>query len=171
MVGQNWHPSLKVVLSVAAYDQLSGRFVQGLKYQKHRVLARPLAESMARQATEALLRWKVEVLVPVPLHWKRYHERGFNQAGILAQVCGEKLGILVEWNLLTRTQWHGTQAKQSKTGRQSIQTMFRCTRRTRYTTVCLIDDVCTTGATVSACARALNQAGVKNVIALTFARA
>lgn len=164
-------PTLKRVWACVEYDRISGKLIQGLKYSRLRVLAGPLGESMARHLSPTLQQWNIQAFIPVPLHPRRYNQRGFNQAGLIAEAISRQLHIPVERSLLTRARWHGTQATQDKTGRKAIQTMFRCRKKTDLQRVCLVDDVYTTGATLSACARALNHAGVTTVVAVTFARA
>lgn len=167
----NAHPSLKQTWSLARYDEQLGSILQKFKYSGVRVLGDPLGKAMARQCEPWLRKRRVEVLIPVPLHRKRQKQRGFNQAGILAHVLSQQTSIPVEWNALQRVTWSGSQAKQDRAGRQQIQTAFRAPHRLPYRCVCLVDDVLTTSSTLSACARALNQAGVKTVVALTIARA
>lgn len=168
---QHTYPSLKRVWSVATYDQTWGNYIQKLKYSRYRVLAHPLGKAMAKTVLPYIRLWKIECLIPVPIHRKRRWERGFNQATLLAQTLGEFLDLPVETNLLDRPFWQGTQAQQGRDSRKNVQYMFRCQRRAPFSTVCLVDDVYTTGATLSACARALNQAGVKTIVAITLARA
>lgn len=165
------HPSLKKIWSLVEYDREIAIWIRGLKYSGHRALAKPLGDALARQLGRLLRKWRVEALLPVPLHAKRARSRGYNQAALLAQSVSKRLNIPLDNKLLERTEWRDTQAHQGKHGRKSIETMFRCRTRASYTTVCLVDDVCTTGATLSACARALNQAGVRNIVAITVARA
>lgn len=165
------YPSLRKVWSLAQYDEAIGRLIQQLKYSRHRVLAQPLGLALARVFAPQLTQWRVECLIAVPLHLKRKRERGFNQAALLAKTVSDQLNIPLDSTLLQRTLWKGTQATQGRAGRQSLQFMFRCSQRAPYSTVCLVDDVFTTGATLSACARALNHAGVKNIVAITLAKA
>lgn len=165
------HPSLKKVWSLVEYDQEIAIWIRGLKYSGYRELAKPLGDALARQLGSILHSWRIETIIPVPLHAKRARSRGYNQATLLAQTVSKRLQIPIDTKLLERTEWRDTQAHQGKSGRKNINTMFRCHTRAPYKTVCLVDDVCTTGATLSACARALSQAGVRNVVAITVARA
>jgi ComF family protein len=159
------------VWSLVEYDQEVAIWIRGLKYSGHRELAKPLGDALARQLGPVLHTWRVEALIPVPLHAKRARSRGYNQASLLAQSVSKRLEILLDTKLLERTEWRDTQAHQGKSGRKNVNTMFRCSTRAPYKTICLVDDVCTTGATLSACTRALSQAGVEKVVAITVARA
>lgn len=107
----------------------------------------------------------------VPLHPKRLRERGFNQAEIIAKFLA-KIYELRFMNLLVRTKNTEHQVGKPRSERlQNLDGAF--TVRSHYslpTTVLLIDDVWTTGATMSECAKTLKQAGVKQVWGLVLAR-
>ena len=109
-------------------------------------------------------------VVPVPLHLARRHERGFNQATDLAR----HLGLPVV-HALRRTRATAVQASLPAARRHgNVRGAFESTRvgRTlRGFIIVLVDDVSTTGATLEACARTLKDAGVKEVRAVTAARA
>ncbi len=165
------HPSLRKIWSLCEYDEHMAKILHTYKYKRARVLAQPLGDALAQQSQPWLHQHKIEALIPVPLHPKRQRARGFNQTVLLAERLSCRSGIPTDTTLLHRTHWQQSQAGQDKNHRHHITTAFRCTRRSQYKTVCLVDDVHTTGATLSACARALNAAGVRNIYALTVARA
>jgi ComF family protein len=150
--------------------------IQAFKYRGHQTLAVPLA---ARLADHPHLRLEaVDLIVPVPLHpWRRL-TRGFNQAERIAR----HLGLPVA-HVLVRRQWTTSQAgldaearsrnvrgaftiapRATGTGRRSLRGRLAKAR------VLLVDDVVTTGATLSACARVLREAGCREVRAATIAR-
>jgi ComF family protein len=114
-------------------------------------------------------------IIPVPLHDKRIATRGFNQASVMAQTLSKSLRLPLDEGSLLRvsgTEKHraGLDAK----GRyDTVAGAFevRHPRLVADEAILLIDDVFTTGATVSACAEALNQAGAAGVFVLTIARA
>lgn len=111
-------------------------------------------------------------IVPVPLHAARERERGFNQSIILGRAAGEVLHVPVR-SLLTRTRATSPQARLSRAERLiNVHDAFRYITDFAPVpyTVLLIDDVITTGATISACASALRLAGVSRVYALALAR-
>ena len=150
--------------------------VHAFKYGGHQTLAIPLAE---RLADHPHLRLEaVDLVVPVPLHpWRRV-VRGFNQAERIAR----HLGVPVA-HVLGRRHWTSSQAGLQADARgRNVRDAFTIARRltTRgrralrgelsKARVLLIDDVVTTGATLSACARVLREAGVREVRAATIAR-
>ncbi len=103
------------------------------------------------------------VLCPVPLHWTRAFARGFNQADLLACVVARDCGLPLE-RLLKRTRPTGHQVRRTKDERLAgVCGAFRCTVDRPPVHVVLIDDLSTTGATLSACAKALKDAGVERV--------
>jgi ComF family protein len=110
------------------------------------------------------------VLCPVPLHWTRAWERGFNQAFLLAEHVGYVCGWEAE-ELLVRSRPTGRQARRT-TGdrRRALREAF--TVRSPIVApphVILLDDVATSGATLTACAQALRDAGAQRVQALVVA--
>ena len=153
--------------AIGEYDGALRSIVHALKYGGRRSLARPLAALM-RQRGADLLDGAV-CAVPVPLHASRRRQRGFNQAADLAA----HLGLPVV-DALTRVRATAVQAGLPAAQRhRNVRMAFAATRAARTLTgaaVVLVDDVSTTGATLEACARALKEAGVTEVRALTAAR-
>jgi ComF family protein len=121
------------------------------------------------------------VVVPVPLHRSRERQRGFNQAELLARALTRRLGRerggqgpQVEARCLVRTRPTLPQTGLSPSARrENVRAVFAVSSPERIggRTAVLVDDVMTTGATLSACAAALKRAGAGRVIALTLARA
>jgi len=121
-------------------------------------------------------RWDrpADLVTWVPLHPKRRRKRGYDQAELLARRVGGLTGLTVE-STLEKTR---TTAVQSQTGedaarRANVQGAYCALPNLDLTGKCvvLVDDVCTSGATLAECAAALRQAGAKSVVGLTFARA
>src|SRR5215207_693811 len=129
-------------------------------------LARMLRETAAREPLDA-----ATLLVPVPLHPSRERERGFNQAALLARALTAGRGMrLDEWSLARVV--HGGRHRagmDARARRESVEDSFAVARpRLVYgERVLLVDDVFTTGATASACARVLLAAGAREVFVLT----
>jgi ComF family protein len=111
-----------------------------------------------------------DIVVPVPLHWRRSWTRGFNQAEILARYIARRRGIKLV-RALTRRRATGSQATLSNPKRRlNVSGAFRSRGPVAGLRVLLVDDVMTTGATASACALTLKRAGAKHVTLLTLAR-
>ncbi|MBI3698328.1 MAG: ComF family protein [Acidobacteria bacterium] len=151
------------------YEGPLERVIQLLKYDRMRPLARELALRMANLVGEA---GRVDLLAPVPLHRKRQWERGFNQAELLASELGRICGIPVDGVLLRRERATETQTGLAHNQRRlNVRGAFAARRPVEGRHVALVDDVITTGATMSECARVLKQAGAARVVALAAARA
>jgi ComF family protein len=114
-------------------------------------------------------------IIPVPLHPKRQRSRGFNQAAIIAEVLSKGLRLpLDEVSLVRVTSTEKYRAGLDAKGRRDTVVGAFEVRHPRLITnenVLLVDDVFTTGATVSACSEALLAAGAQNVFVLTISRA
>jgi ComF family protein len=113
---------------------------------------------------------RVDYLVPVPLHWRRRLERGFNQSYLLAQ-CLRRSGIPICLDLVriryTRRQWDLPPAQR----RRNVKGAFAVRKDHPFSgkTLCLVDDITTSGATLSECARTLKHAGAEKVYAIVLA--
>ena len=114
-------------------------------------------------------------IVPVPLHPKRVRSRGFNQAFVIAQALAKSLGLpLDDVSLVRVSSSEKYRAGLDAKGRaETVAGAFevRHPRLVENEDILLVDDVFTTGATVSACAEVLAEAGARNVFVLTLARA
>jgi ComF family protein len=177
------HPPLVTCSrSAGLYEGSLRAIIHAFKYDRRETLAGPLATLLTRECGEIFE--GADACVPVPLHWQRRWERGFNQAHELARHLGKPV-----WPALARTRRTQPQASQHKATRRSNVagafavrrwmwishrrgrwTMARATSKLPGATVVLVDDVMTTGATLDACALELRLAGVRDVRAVTIAR-
>ncbi len=125
-----------------------------------------LQEDLARlivQAAASPVPEPSPVLCPVPLHWTRQFERGFNQSILLAERVGKELGLSVA-PLLRRVRPTGHQAWRGRGERfDAVRNAFRCTASHAPRHIVLIDDLSTTGATLEMCAKVLKSAGAEFV--------
>ncbi|MBF8266992.1 MAG: comFC [Dehalococcoidia bacterium] len=146
--------------------------VHRLKYYNLRTLApllgALLADSLISQAVP------VTALVPVPLHRRRERQRGYNQACLLAREAGKSLGLPVIPHALSRIKDTSPQVKSpgAEERRANVRDAFRCLHPSLVEgmAVAVVDDVCTTGATLESCAMALKEAGAASVWGVTLAR-
>lgn len=141
-----------------------------LKYRSVRAIAPELAELLAQYLTHH--RITGDLLVPVPLHSRRLRSRGYNQSALLARELGKLTGLAVDERLVFRTrntppQVHAASREQR---RSNVEDSFRCDSGLSGESVILVDDVATTGSTLSACAASLKDAGAASVWGLTVAR-
>jgi ComF family protein len=160
-------PSVDRGRSVGSYEGTLRSIVHSLKYDGRRSLAKPLAALMRTHGGDVLNH--AACAIPVPLHPSRRRERGFNQAADLARHLGVRVVPALRRVRPTATQTELPAAQRHRNVRDAFSaTSATCTLRGAI--VVLVDDVCTTGATLEACARALKNAGVAEVRALTAAR-
>jgi ComF family protein len=147
--------------------------IHRFKYQQAQWFEPFLADLLVRAAAPELCRAKWDYIVPVPLHPLKQRERSFNQAERMARALSVRAGIPLHNQLLrrrhaTRTQTLLTRAERAANVRRAFA--LRPGVKLRGERLVLVDDVFTTGATTSACAAALVQAGAGAVCVWTVAR-
>lgn len=162
-------PALDGIRSVAYHEGVLREAIHRFKYQNTRGLAEPLGELLASYVVEHPL--PANVLVPVPLHPARLAERGYNQAALLAREMGRRLDLPVVENSLLRVRATRQQVGLNAEERQAnVAGAFACRdAQLAGRRVLLIDDVYTTGATLTACGAALAAAGAASIWGLTLA--
>jgi competence protein ComFC len=134
-----------------------------------------LGESIAIQMTDYVrsLNWPIEVMMPVPLGKNRLKERGYNQVGLVARPLAYRLELKYEPNALwkirdTRSQVGLTVSQR----RENVHSTYRADQKVvERRSILIMDDVATTGSTISACTEALLSAGAREIYVLTIARA
>jgi len=152
-----------------AYEGALRRLIHLFKYDGIRTLAGPLAEFMLA----ALPRQeRFDAIVPMPLHWRRRWQRGFNQAKLLAEAVSRRTGIPVLEAARRRRATPPQAGLSHAERRRNVAGAFTVRPRVRLEgrRLLLIDDVFTTGATAGACAAALKRAGAERVCLLALAR-
>lgn len=163
-------PAFAHLRACFAYEETSRRLIMRFKHGDATYLTPLLVEWLA-QAGHGLQE-KCDVIVPVPLHWTRLFKRQYNQAAMLAQGLAAKWGKAYDPLTLQRSRKTPPQGSMSPQKRHdNVSGAFHvtgdCLAGKR---VLLIDDVYTTGATITACCKILQKAGAKGVDVLTLAR-
>ncbi len=111
--------------------------------------------------------WPIDAILPVPLHPERLRRRGFNQSELLCERLGARAGLPVRTDILYRKKQTQTQTALNKKAReQNVKDAFAA-KNCADLCLLLVDDVCTTGSTLCACAAALTKAGAGSVYAMT----
>ena len=157
------------VYSYGSYEGTLRKLVHLYKYGGVRPLAARFGDLLGRALPREE---RFDAIVPMPLHWRKRWQRGFNQAELLARE------IAGQWNAPVRNVVRRVRATAPQAGltnaqrRANVQGVFRVKPRVRLDglRVLLVDDVLTTGATASACARALKRAGAARVALAAVAR-
>ena len=132
-------------------------------------------EAIAMQMTDYVrsLGWPIDMLIPVPLGKKRLKERGYNQVGLVARPLAYQLGLVYAPEALVKSRETRSQVGLSISQRSAnVQDAYQADSQiVMGKSVLIMDDVATTGSTISACTTALLSAGAKDVYVLTIARA
>jgi len=158
--------------SWAVFDSPIQNALHTLKYRRNIV---GFGDVLALQMLEFVrsLHWRLDLLIPVPLSRKRLKERGYNQVGLVARPLAYEMGLTYAPAALqkireTRSQVGLTISQRSENVSNAYQASPSEVKRKA---ILLMDDVATTGSTISACAAALLAAGAEEIHVLTIARA
>src|SRR6202171_2600735 len=166
-------PAYNRARAAVRFDEISRALVHALKYGDRLDLAPMMGRWMANAGRE--LTREADLMVPVPLHWRRQWARRFNQSALLAGVVGKANGLRVSHGALKRVKATAQQVGLARTERAlNVQGAFGVRPDARIEVagrrLGLGDDVLTSGATIEACTRALMRAGAAGVDVLVFAR-
>lgn len=164
--------ALDMLLAAGRYDStpLFKEHIRRFKYGRDESLAEILGALLADTLqSEKKLSSGTWTLCPVPLHWSRSFDRGFNQSLLLASACAKGTTLPMR-ELLTRTRPTGRQALRTRSERLvALSGVFDVREKNVPEHVILIDDLSTTGATLEECAKTLKNHGAKSVIGLVVA--
>jgi ComF family protein len=169
--GRSFH--FERVLRLGPYDGALRDVILRLKHQSGEGLAELLGPLWAEQEERRLRAVGADLIIPVPLHWRRRWSRGYNQSEALACGLAERLRLPSCSRLLRRRRNTPFQTQQSASCRpENVKNAFRAwpTRQLQGKTVLLVDDVLTTGSTASEAARVLRAAGAARVVVAVLAR-
>jgi ComF family protein len=166
-------PTYRRARAAVRFDDVARALVHALKYGDRLDLAPMMGRWMATAGRP--LTAEADVIIPVPLHWRRYWARRFNQSALLAEAIAKASQVPLILGALKRVKATPQQVGLSQSARAlNVQGAFRVSPSGKAAVagrrLILVDDVLTTGATVDACARALLRAGAAEVNVLTFAR-
>lgn len=152
------------------FDDPLRKALHKLKYRRDISLGDALTIQMLPFV--AGLNWPVDMVVPIPLGRQRYKERGYNQVGMIARPLALALGLRYFPQGLHRQKETRSQVGLTKSERkENVYDAFSTDHGVAGKTVLVMDDVSTTGSTLSSAADALLSSGAKDVYALTVARA
>jgi len=152
------------------FDEVIRKAIHELKYRNLRAISTRLAELLADYLKANPL--PGEALVGVPLHPRRLRERGYNQSSLLAKELGKHIGLQVIEDCLIRVKQAQPQVRAAdvEERRRNVADAFVCSDESvSGKRIILIDDVCTSGATLESCAAALKNKGATSVWGLTLA--
>lgn len=161
---------IESIQSVVIFQDKIRHAIHRFKYERLSGLADPLGDLLVEgwRAHGLAADW----LIPVPLHPARQRERGYNQAELLARRLSRQVNVSYSATTLNRTRLTAVQMTLDAAQRRAnvAGAFATADKRMQGARVVVIDDVCTTGATLDACAAALLALGATSVIGLTVAR-
>ncbi len=151
--------------------QSTARSMYRFKYAGRQEYARFYAEEIERRLGKKIRSWQADALVPVPIHYTRKRQRGYNQAERLAAEIGRRMHIPVERHLLRRVKKTLPQKQLGDAQRQNnLKKAFKIGRNdVKLKKIIIVDDIYTTGSTIDACAEELKKAGVERIYYISAA--
>jgi ComF family protein len=152
------------------FDEVIRKAIHELKYRNLRAISPRLAELLADYLEKNPL--PGDALLGVPLHPRRLRERGYNQSDLVAEELGKHIGLPVIEDCLVRVREAQPQVRAAdvEERRRNVADAFVCSDESvSGKRIILIDDVCTSGATLESCAAALKNKGATSVWGLTLA--
>lgn len=156
-------------IGIFPYGTVLSKSLYQLKYHQRQEYGRFYGKYAAAYAGDTIRSWKIEAIVPVPLHRQRMEKRGYNQAEIIARELAEGLGLPMESRAVRRVLNTRPQKElDDKERRRNIRKAFVCTKLP-WKKVLVVDDIYTTGSTIDGVSLALKRAGVQEVYFLTIA--
>lgn len=168
-------PNYDKVITIFRYNYIIKKIISDLKYQDKFYIAKKIAKILAPKINNIIA--NDDILVPVPLHFKKLQERRFNQSLL---ICLELMNLLnnkpkLVRDLIFRVKNTKIQAKLRGQERLSnVKKAFIVNKKYRNLikdkTIFLLDDIITTGATVENCAKILKKKGAKRVVVISLAK-
>ena len=163
-------PPFQYTLSPYYYQPPLVQLITQFKFDHRLLMARIFAGLLAKHLSPE--RHKAECIIPVPLHPHRLRERGYNQSLEIARLLGRQVGIAVDYQLCQRTRYTAPQTGLAAKERKSnVKNAFGLNGPCTYKHVVIVDDVITTGHTVTELAKLLRNNGVDEIEVWSLARA
>ena len=164
-------PAYRMMRSWAVFDSPVQNGLHTMKYKRNLGLGEALAIQMVEFVKS--LHWEIDLLIPVTLGKKRLRERGYNQVALVARPLAYRTSIHYLQHAVWKARETRSQVGLNVSQRQkNVSNAYQAdARRVAQKSILLMDDVSTTGATISACTEALLSAGAREVYGITIARA
>ncbi len=153
-------------------DKIFQHIIHSIKYNKKFLTGVLLGDLLAKALKDKLVTWKIDLILPVPLHNLKKAERGYNQIDYLAKGISKKTGIKSKINILKRIRYTESQTIMTLKERElNIANAFKVKNKNKIIgkNLLIVDDVITTGSTVKECAKALKSNGANLVYACSAA--
>jgi len=166
-------PPFARLRSAVLYDDICAKLISRFKFSDRSDIAPFIANVMARAGRELIT--DADIIVPLPLHWRRFHERRFNQSAILAGLISKSCSVPFEPSLMVRVKNTTQQIGLThEARRKNVASAFKVPPNMQPLLagkrILLIDDVYTSGASAKSATKTLLRAGASSVDVLTFAK-
>ncbi|OGU70847.1 MAG: hypothetical protein A2V93_03110 [Ignavibacteria bacterium RBG_16_34_14] len=161
-----------ISLYVFEKDKELQHIIHSLKYNKRFTTGKFLGRILAENLKQKIAGWKIDYIIPVPLHHLKKAERGYNQSFYIAKGLGKGLNIPVADGFIKRKKFTESQTTMNLKERQEyIEGAFKAKRNLnlKEKNILLVDDVITTGSTVLECGKVLLKAGANKIYAVSVA--
>ncbi|MFP4697162.1 MAG: ComF family protein [Eubacteriales bacterium] len=144
--------------SLCLYQEPLKEAIYAFKYNNKKEYGKLFAKEIVNHFKSILIQYKIDVIIPIPLYYKKKKKRGYNQSEVLAKEIGKMLDIKVECCL---ERVRDTKAQKGLNDEQRIKNLRNAislkNNRYSFKKILLVDDIYTTGSTINACARALKK--------------
>ncbi|MBT8386571.1 MAG: ComF family protein [Ignavibacteria bacterium] len=153
-------------------DKAFQNIIHSIKYNKKFLAGILLGRLLAEALEEKINTWKIDLIIPVPLHQLKKSERGYNQSEYIAKGISKRSRIKMQNNAISRVRYTQSQTTMTlKEREQNIENAFKVKRKKNIKgkTLLLVDDVITTGATVKECGKVLKDSGANTIYACSTA--
>lgn len=159
------------VVAACSYNDVARELIHAYKFGNMKYVYRLIADYMYDKFIQEYSETHFNYILPVPLHRKKLCERGYNQSALIASVLAEKTGLTFSEDILLRQRYTLSQSMLSSEDRKKNLTgAFDVSKPLNNASILLVDDVFTTGSTISECADTLRSYGAGRVYAIVFAR-
>lgn len=155
--------------SLWSYNAQMKQSIAYFKYHHRREYGDFYGKEFAKRYGTHIKELEIDALIPVPIHWTRHIQRGYNQAQVIAQVIGKELNLPVVEDLLIRNRKTVAQKQLGSRERaKNLESAFKISQRwinkqETLKKILLVDDIYTTGSTLDACAKVLKQVDIAEV--------
>ncbi len=146
--------------------------IHSIKYNQRFLTGKFLGELVGKEFNKLFHIWKIDYIIPIPLHHLKKAERGYNQSFYIAKGISKQAKILINSKVINRNRFTQTQTALNLQEREKNMCGAFSIKNSNYIlgkNILLVDDVITTGATISECGKVLKDNGAKNIFAVSLA--